>query len=363
MEQPITDYVVFLEEAKQAVTDISRMRDQEEALGQRIRQSQRELEAEEKAVADRISQTIKKRGEEINESYDKELNKGQERLKRARNKREKAKNQGVKERIAEETAELRDENRLLRIQIKTLFQQNRVQRYCNTKGYYALFMPHWFSEYVKLILVVLACFLAIPYGAYLAIPEREPLHLVGIYLLCIFLFGGCYVLIGNKTKVHHAAVLKEGRIIRDQIHSNEKKIKVITHTIKKDRNEAIYDLQKHDDEIAQIEQELAEIAAKKKSALNTFENVTRNIIADEITDGSKDKIAYLTSILETEEEELKALSSELKTRSLFAADHYEPYLGKEFLHPQKLEELKASIQAGTCTNLTEAIAEYKNNHA
>lgn len=363
MEQPITDYVVFLEEAKQAVTELSRMREQEDALSQRIRQSQKELEAEEKAIADNISQTVKKRTEEINESYDKELNKGQERLKRARGKREKAKNQGVKERIAEETAELREENRELKLQIKTLFQQNRVQPYCNTKWYYALFMPHWLSEYLKLILMVTVCFLAVPYGSYLLIPERTPIYLVAVYLFCILLFGGCYVLIGNKTKMKHGNILKEGRLIRDQIHGNVKKIRVITHTIKKDRNEAVYDLQKHDDEIARIEQELSEIAAKKKNALNTFESVTRNIIADEITDNSRDKIAYLKSILETEEEEQKALDTALKTKSLYVADHYEPYLGKDFLQPQKLEELKAVIDSGTCTNLSEAIAEYQNKHA
>lgn len=363
MEQPITDYAVFLEEAKQAVTEISRMRDQEETLGQRLKQSQRELEMEEKAVADKISQTIKKRTEELNASYDQELNKGQERLKRARSKREKAKNQGVKERIGEETAELREENRGLRLQVKTLFQQNRVQRYCNTRWYYALFMPHWISDYMRLILMVLVCFLAIPYGVYLLIPKRMPLHLVGIYLFCILLFGGCYVLIGNRTKVRHMKALKEGRMVRDQIYSNNKKIRVITHTIKKDRNEAIYDLQKHDDEIARIDQELAEIAAKKKNALNTFENVTRNIIADEITDSCKDKIAYLKSMLETEEGELKELTAALKTRNLNVADKYEPYLGKSFLQPLKLEELKIGIEAGTSTNLTEAIEEYNKNHA
>lgn len=363
MEQPITDYVVFLEEAKQAVMEVSRMRDQEEALIQRIRQSQKELEAEEKATADTISQTVKKRTEEINASYDRELNKGQERLKKARSRREKAKNQGVKERIAEETVELRDENRELKLQTRILFQQNRVPSYCNTKWYYALFMPHWFSEYMRLLVMALVCFLLIPYGTYWLIPSRVPLYLVGIYLVCIFIFGGCYVLVSNKTKVKHAAVLKEGRMVRDQVHGNNRKIKIITHTIKKDRNEAIYDLQKHDDEIAQAEQELAEIAAKKKNALNTFENVTRNIIADEIMDNSKDKIAYLTSILETEEQELKELEAALKTRNLYMADHYEPYVGKNFLQPQKLDELKDVIRTGSCANLSEAIAEYNNNHA
>lgn len=363
MEQPITDYVSFLNEAKQAVIEAARMQEQEEVQTQRVKQSQKELEAEERAISDTISQTIKKRTEEIQASYDKELNKGQERLKKARSKREKAKSQGVKERIAEETAELREDNRQLRLQMKTLFQQNHTPRYCDTKWYYALFMPRWPGEYMKLILTVMICFLVIPYGGYLLIPNRNPIYLVVIYLLCILLFGGFYVVLGNRTKMRALPSLKEGRAIRDQIHSNDKRARVITHTIRKDRNEAIYDLEKHDDEIAQAEQELSEIALKKKEALNTFENVTRNILSDEIVNNYKDKIAYLKTIFETGEQELRELTTAAKTKNLYIADHYEVYVGKDFLQPQKLDELCASIQNGSCTNLSEAIAEYKNKHA
>lgn len=363
MEQPITDYVVFLEEAKQAVTELGQMRDQEETMTQRVSDSQKELAAEEQSVTDTIDQTIRKRVEEIGVSYDKELGKGQDRLKKARGKREKAKTQGVKERIAEETLELRDENRKLKLQIKTLFQQNHAPKICNTNGYYALFMPHWFSEYMKLILTILICFLVIPYGGYLLLPQQKPLYLMCIYVVCILVFGGCYVMIGNRTKIHHAKILKEARLVRDQIHGNMKKIRVITHTIKKDRNEAIYDLKKYDDEIARLEQEIAETAAKKKDALNTFENVTKNIISDEITGSSKDKIAYLKTIYEGQEQELKELESALKTKALHVADRFEPFLGKDFLQPQKLDVLRTSIQNGTCSNLSEAIAEYNNKHA
>lgn len=363
MEQPITDYVVFLDEARQAVTEMNRMREQEEIMKQRVKDAQKELEAEEKNVADTINQTVKKRMEEINSSYDKELSRGQDRLKKARSKREKAKSQGVKERIAEETAELREENRELHLQIKTMFQQNRVPKYCNTRGYYALFMPHWFSEYMRLLFTLLVCFLVIPYGGYLLLPRQTPVYLVCIYLACILIFGGCYVLIGNRTKIRHAETLKDARLVRDQIYGNEKKIRVITHTIKKDRNEAIYDLQKHDDEIAQLEQEMTEIAARKKDALNTFENVTRNIISDEIADNNKDKIAYLKSIYEAQEQELKELEGSIKTGALRIADRFEPYVGKDFLQPEKLGALQTSIQNGTCINITEAITEYKNKHA
>ena len=49
---------------------------------------ERTLEAEKKAVADAIHSTIRRRNEEICSSYDKEIAKGQERLKKIRSKRE-----------------------------------------------------------------------------------------------------------------------------------------------------------------------------------------------------------------------------------------------------------------------------------
>ena len=50
----------------------------------RKRGRKKELETEKKATADAISQTVKKRLEEINSSYDKEIGKGQDKLKKAR---------------------------------------------------------------------------------------------------------------------------------------------------------------------------------------------------------------------------------------------------------------------------------------
>ena len=90
----------------------------------------------------------------------------------------------------------------------------------------------------------------------------------------------------------------------------DKKIKVITGTIRKDRNESQYDLEKYDDEIARLTQELNEVAAKKKDALNTFESVTKNILQDEIEHGHREKIAELKK----QEEEIIALDHEFQNQ-------------------------------------------------
>ena len=355
MVQPITDYAEFLRDAKADVLRMAQLTGQEEQLKQEEHRLERAVETEKTSVSESINYTIKKRTEALNASYDQEIGKGQERLKKARAKREKAKNQGIKERIAEETSELREENRELNLQLKTLFQKNHVPGICRGNWYYALFLPRWFSEYFKLLCTVLVCFLAVPYGTYLLIGQKKTLVLVIIYFVTVLVFGGLYVFVSNKTKIPHLEALREGQMIRDQIHGNNKKIKVITHTIQKDRNEAVYDLQIFDDEIAQLEQELSVTAGKKKDALNTFETVTKNIIADEITNNSKEKIESMEAELDVLKRRLKEVETARNEKSLYVTEHYEPYLGKEFLSPSKLDQLLEKIVSGSALNLSEAM--------
>lgn len=360
MVQPISDQKSFLIDAKKALEALSGSKMKNEQLKLEEKKKEKALEAERKAVTDEISLTIKKRMDEISSSYDQEIGKGQERLRKVRSKREKAKNQGVKERIEEETSELQEYNRELREQIKTAFHKDHVPLYCNSKWYYAMYFTKGFSELMILILNIIICFLVVPYGVYLLIPNQQPLYLVGIYFLVIVVFGGMYVLINNRTKVHHLKVLKEGRMFRNAICSNNRKIKVITSTIKKDQDDALYDLKKYDDDIAKIELELSEITAKKKEALNTFETVTKTILADEITGNSRERIDGLQEERDLLRQQIGETDLQIKVQTFEISDKYESYIGREFMSPQKLDELAELIGSGNAENISEAITQYKS---
>lgn len=360
MAQAIVDQVAFLAEACTAEHQLKESEAELERLRQEEKRLEKELEAEQKAVSDTISMTVKKRVEEINRTYDKEIAREQDRLKRVRSKREKAKSQGVKERIAEETEELRDNNRELEIQMKTLFQKDRVPRFCKSTWYYSLYYTRGFSEFLILLATVLLCFLAIPSGVYFLLPKQSSYYLVAIYFATILVFGGLYILVNNKTKVHHQAALKEGRSIRDLIRSNNKKIRVITNSIKKDRDEAVYDLEKYDDEIAQIEQELSEITTKKKEALNTFDKVTKTIISDEIAGSSRERIGQLEEDLGRAGDSAREAEKKVKVQTLFITDNYESYIGKEFMTPEKLDELADYIRMGKAATISEAENVYRS---
>lgn len=360
MAQTITDFNTFLEDAKGAVSELAEFSRKEEELRQQEKCLEKSLEAEQKAVADAISLTVRKRREEISSSYDKEIGKLQEKLKKVKGKREKAKNQGVKERIKEETVELHSYNRELTIRMRTLFQKEHVPAFCGSSYYFSLYSPRGLKEILTFLATFAVCFLLVPYGIYSALPQKETFYLVIIYLICILVFGGLYTVVGNSTKGRHPEALREGRTIRNLIASNNRKIRVITSTIKRDKNEAIYNLEKFDDEIAQLEQDLTETIRKKKEALNTFENVTKTIITDEITGNSKEKIENLRADYEEASDRLRYTETIVKEKKIYITDTYESYLGKEFLNVDKMEELRKILAAGEAGNISEAIEVYRS---
>ena len=136
MGQPITDYAAFFASAGQAVQELEALNTEVEQLEADEKKLESSLKGKQRSVTETISQTVKQRKEEITKSYDAELGKAQERLKKVKAKREKAKNQGVKERIEEDTRGLVRENKELADQIKTLFKANHVPGFCRGNYYY-----------------------------------------------------------------------------------------------------------------------------------------------------------------------------------------------------------------------------------
>lgn len=355
MEQQTTDQVAFLIQARTALEELGVVKDREKQLKIDEIKVGKTLEVEKRTLEETINAAVRKRREAIASSYDAEMDKVEDKLKKARVKREKAKNQGMKERIAEETADLRSENRDVQMQIRTLFKQKHIPSYCNTGWYYALFFPRHLGEILVFLITVLVCFLALPYGGYMLVPERQPLHLVGIYFLAVLVFGGLYILITNRTKARHMETLKEARVMRDHIFSNNRKIRLITRSIQRDKNEKMYNLEKYDDEISQLEQEIQTIAARKQEAFNSFEQVTKTIISDEILAGAKPRIEELTARYREIRQDIAGTETEIKEKNMEITEKYAGYLGKEYMDPMKIGELMEIIRSGRASNISEAI--------
>ena len=360
MKEEHAALVDFLDAAKQSVIELDALQRNVNAVEIEGKKCEKALSAERKAVADQVALTVKRRKEEITAAYDRELRNDQEKLRKARARREKAKSRGMKARIEEETAELNEENRQLRTRLTTLFKQNHLPGFCNTSLYYALFLTRSPKDFMILLITILICFLGIPLGIYFALPEGEALHLAVIYLADIIVFVGLYVTIANRTKIDNIGVLREGRKLRMMIGANERKMKAIKNSIEKDRNEDVYDLEKYDDEIQEIEEDLRNIASRKEDALYVFENDTALILTREIKQDYQGRIEELAERKTQYEREYKELSSQLKTMTINVTDEYESRIGREFMSPDKLEALIRIFEEEKADSLSEAQELYRN---
>ena len=365
MEQPIMDYASFFAGARQVVQELEQLKQKEKELESQEKQLENSLKVKQRTIADSIAQTVKQRGDEIAKSYDAEIGKLQDRLKKARTKREKAKNQGVKERIAEDTQSLVKEIEEIKRQRRTIFKANHVPGYCCSSLYYSLYFTKGFRDVLVMLSTLLILFLAIPCGIYFLIPDRKTWYMAVIYVLDILIFGGIYVKVGNSTKLKYMDVLKEGCNFRDRIRAAKKQIRIIARTIRKDKNDTVYNLEKFDDEIAQLDQDLAMTNRQKKDALNTFDTVTKTIISDEIMGNHKAEVDQMEAELSQTIADLKNVRASYKEKVLFAADHYEVYAGKEFMTMEKLTALEDIIRNGEAKNISEAETVYlsrENSH-
>ncbi len=316
----------------------------------------------EQDIKEEIQKTTRKRRQEIEEAFDKQEDKLQARIRRLREKRERSKNDKVSQRIEAETASLHGENSQLKLEARTLFRQKHIPAFCNTKLYYSLYSPSCFTDIIVILATLLITLLAIPCGIYfLLLPEEQTLYLIITYVLTVLVFGGIYLILGNRTKGKHSQEILKVRGIRAQLRANKRKIAVIKRNIRKDSDESTYGLQDFDAELAKLEQERVDVAVQKKDALTTFDNSTAPIIASEI------EAKYINK-LTTQREEYERIKSavakaeeKIKILTIKMASNYEPYLGKEFMNLKQVDTLINILQAGNALTISEAVAFYKLN--
>lgn len=351
-----------LYEIKKELIELYRYRDKNEDLVTELKKIEKNIQSTEKAAADDVEATVKKRRSEIEEAYDRQLDKIKANVKRIKEKRDKQKSMKVSERIKEETSFLREENRRLKQEAKTLFRQKNVPSFCNTGLYYALYYPGYLKDIVTILLTLVITLLIIPCGIYFYIlPEEKIIYLVAVYVATVVIFGGLYLLIGNSTKDKHGDVLKQGCKIRHDIISNNKKIKSIKRSIKRDKDESTYGLENFDEELARLDKEAQDLANQKKEALITFENSTVRIISAETRKPYDEKIAGLKADYDKIKAEMDMADEKIKALSLKIAGEYEPYIGKDLITPDNMDVLIHIIEAGNASNISEAVQFYRKN--
>lgn len=329
---------------------------------------QKAISQEEKSIHDEITTTVKKRKNEIEKTYDDQLDAGRKKIKKAQDEKSREKLERVGQRVDEETADVKEHTRQLKTEMVTLFKKNHVPSFCRSELYYILFMPKGVKEILVLIVFILIGLAGIPYGSYRLFSgvvfagkkfAEAPYFMAIVIALTLLIVLGIYFLIFNLTKVRHRDVIAEGRKIRNQMVANDKNVQAIKNAINKDKDESQYELGEYDARIEKLQEELDVVAQQKQNALTEFEQQTKQVITDEINGRRQGKVEELKQQCEATGEEQGQTEAQIKESSLNIADRYAKYLGKNICKEETLNDIINIMQTEQIDTISEGIAIYK----
>lgn len=322
-------------------------------------QAEDQFEERQKAVTEEVSTVLKKRRQEVEASFEEQMNETKTRLKKVKAKKEKQLGKKVSQRIEEETADLTKEGIRLEQELKAVFQKNHISRVFNHKWFHAVFMPCSLRDFGILLITVLILFLALPVGIYKFFLPENALYLILDYFVTILVFGGLSIIINKKIKENHTEAIIDMKAIRQKMAKNNKKIHVMARDIRKDKDDSIYGLDEIKEEILALEDELNHLMEEKKNALVEFEATTKTAVSEEVKSRYEDEMKGLQSKVKEAHEEQRKAAEKVKEFSLEITNRYETYLGKDMLTKAAIDRLIEIMKEPNVTNISEALSVYR----
>ncbi len=315
---------------------------------------EKEIVAEEKFLNDTIEATVKKRREQVVSNFDKELSKTQDRLKKVKSERTKAKSKGMESRIKIETAELVQENKNLHEEIRTVFKQKGVPTILDRGWFYSLYFPKSLREKLGFALGAFLIIVGIPSFATWFLGSNKLIKTL-LYIFFMAIFTALYVLGYRYARIQKKDVFADTKVQRITILKNTAKIRRIVKSIKKDNDEERYDLNGYDKDIKELEEHINDIVKRKNEAISDFEKTTKQDIEDEITKRDIGRIDKIKSELTELSIKLKELEERQKDVTLSISTNYAAYLGEENLAAERIEKMLVLLDDGKAVTISDAI--------
>ncbi len=326
-------------------------------------QLEKQIQTLEKQLSDKIAQVAKTRSAELGATYDEQLEKTKSRLRKVRTKKDKQKGLQVAERIASETAQVREERRQLYEQIGQLYKENKIPRFLNNRFMHALYIPQGFKDILIILLTLVVVLFVLPCGIYYFAFRPKTVFLIVLYIVTVLLFGGIYMALNSISKQRSPQTFEKIKALRRELGVNQKNIRKMEKAIRKDKDESRYDLDKFNNELRELEEEAERITQEKKAALKKFEGETKAVIAAELTAEFAEKLDPLREEHDEAYEEQRRTEDSVKKLSMRLTNEYNSYLGKENLNISTLDELLCIMEAGEAATIKDALAVYRSQAA
>lgn len=343
-----------LNQVKESLTQSVSLQGQLEQISEEKKQLEMKIETLSEQMKNKSQQMVESRRAELASGFDKDIQKENIKLREIRNKRERALKKGIENRISQETALLRDENKRIKGEIKEAFKQDRVPRFCNSTLFYGLFMPKGIREIFIFVMAILLFGIGAPVLLWNVVEEKWFFKFLTVFFYFAVL-GVTYFLIFAYTKDKHQQTLEERRPDRQQFLDNKREINKITRSIKKDKNEKQYNLTSFDKDIYKIQERIQAIGENKKKALNEFEGNTVSKIVEEATKEQRSEIEELKKQEEEKSSHILALENQQSQLSARIASEYTAYLGAAYMTIDKIDQLINMISSGQAGTIQEGI--------
>jgi len=360
-ENLLTGNVEYLKEVLDGLQDLKKEKERCNSLTAQLKELERNITGEEKAIKNETENTVKKRREEITASFDKEIREDQNRLRKIKADREKAKTKGIAGRIEEETAQVREENKQFSLQIKSVIKEAKLPWICSQSWYYLLFYPKR-AEWMVLLLLLIVWLYFAPYGICLLLKLQSLRVITGVSFVFAFIFFAVYLFILNQTKGNKWAAVRQVRAIRDKATANRKKERAIRNAIHKDRDEQPYHLEDFDKKIKELEEEIHNTDSEKQKALAVFEETTKKLLTEEIESRSREKLNNLKQSQQKMAADLREAEQSVKNKNQYITANYEALLGKEYVTEQAVLEMISLMENKNLSTVGEALDLYKAEH-
>lgn len=348
-----------LKQIRQMIESENLLKEEIQTLTADKRSMEKELETEVRLTQDTIASTTKKRRDELESGFDREIAANTSKLKTARGKKDSTKKKAVKSRMAEETQSLLERNKELKQEAKQALRDRKIPTYASTNWFYALFCTSTIKDFVIFAVVTVILIGLIPNAVCYFLVKDFWLWKVLAYVAIVVVVFIIYIIIFKTTKARDKMIFEELRPKKDEIRKNKKQIKKIRRKIKKDPDESQYNLSEFDSSIAEIENGLTQLKDRKSAAMREFDETTVKIIAKEISQASEAKILELKERSAEMGGRLSEAEKRLQDSSLKIKTDYETYLGSEFMNIEKIDILTGIIGEGKAATISEAIKVFK----
>ena len=345
----------MLADALNVVDTLNSDREQLKQYNDTRRRLDKDLETLKKNIEKEKNDTVRNRRTDVEAGFDRQIRDIDSEISDINNRRQRARAEGVKARVENNTAGLREEIVSMKAQMKEYLKEKGAPSIFASRLYYTFFSPMNIWDWIIDIIIAAALVGAV----IMAYVKRLPLPGFLSVLGCVVAVIAIYVVIASKTKEKYHEEMMTCKNILKGIAEREKTIKAISKNIENDKDDTVYNLGEFDNELQQKNQLKTEVGTQKAEALSQFDNVTRNMILNEIDSKYAADISTLQGEIAQNADAVNTFTSRVTAGENRLNSEFVQYVGTRNLSHDRIEQMIGLIDSGEATSVSEAVSKLK----